>query len=185
MIYWELFVAFIQVGLFSIGGGYAAIPVIKQQAIVAHEWITLAQFTDVITIAEMTPGPIAINSATFVGIMTAGIPGGIIATLGFVLPSLVICITLAYFYFKYRDLTVIKVVLTSIRPAVVGLIASAAVSIFLLAMIAHDATRLQVVGINLNSVLIFTICMILIQKKQLSPITIMAISGLMGIVLYL
>lgn len=185
MIYWQLFIAFIQVGLFSIGGGYAAIPVIKQQAIVVNEWITLAQFTDVITIAEMTPGPIAINSATFVGIMTAGIPGGIIATLGFVLPSLIICLSLAYFYFKYRDLGLVKVVLSSIRPAVVGLIGAAGVSIFLLAMVAHQDTPFQVMGINMNSVIIFLVCMILIQKKHFGPILIMVVSGLMGIILYL
>ena len=82
MIYLQLFFSFLQVGLFSVGGGYAAMPLIQSQVVEQHPWLTLHEFTDLITIAEMTPGPIAINSATFVGIRIAGIPGAIVATLG-------------------------------------------------------------------------------------------------------
>ena len=87
MIYVQLFVSFLQVGLFSVGGGYAAMPLIQNQIVELHPWLTLQEFTDLITIAEMTPGPIAVNSATFVGIRIAGIPGAIIATLGCITPS--------------------------------------------------------------------------------------------------
>ena len=82
MIYLELLWSFFQIGLFSIGGGYAAMPLIQNQVVDVHSWLTMTQFADIMTIAEMTPGPIAINSATFVGIQTAGIPGAIIATIG-------------------------------------------------------------------------------------------------------
>ena len=82
MIYFQLFFSFLQVGMFSIGGGYAAIPLIQNEAVIHHQWLTLKEFTDLITIAEMTPGPIAVNSATFVGIKIAGYPGAVIATLG-------------------------------------------------------------------------------------------------------
>ena len=75
MIYLELFWSFLQVGMFSIGGGYAAMPLIQSQVVTQHGWLTMNEFTDLITIAEMTPGPIAVNSATFVGIRIAGIPG--------------------------------------------------------------------------------------------------------------
>ena len=129
MILLKLFWSFFQIGMFSIGGGMAAIPLIQNQVVNLHQWLTLREFTDLITIAEMTPGPIAINSATFVGIRIAGIPGAIIATLGCILPSCVIVSVLAWIYFKYKELTVIQGVLSGLRPAIVALIASAGMSI--------------------------------------------------------
>ena len=86
MIYLELFWSFFQVGLFSIGGGYAAMPLIQAQVVDQHGWLSLSEFIDVITISQMTPGPIGINSATFVGIKIAGIGGALVATLGCILP---------------------------------------------------------------------------------------------------
>lgn len=96
-IFFKLFWSFFQIGLFSIGGGYAAMPLIQNQVVAIHGWLTMTQFADIITIAEMTPGPIAINSATFVGTQVAGLPGAIIATIGCVLPSCIIVLTLAWF----------------------------------------------------------------------------------------
>ena len=87
MIYLQLFLSFLQIGLFSFGGGYAAMPLIQAQIVDAHGWLTMSEFTDLITISQMTPGPIAVNSATFVGINIAGIPGAIVATIGCILPS--------------------------------------------------------------------------------------------------
>ena len=88
MIYLQLFLSFLQIGLFSFGGGYAAMPLVQGQVVTAHGWLSMSEFTDLITISQMTPGPIAVNSATFVGIKIAGIPGALIATLGCILPSL-------------------------------------------------------------------------------------------------
>ncbi len=96
MIYLELFWSFVQIGLFSIGGGYAAMPLIQDQVVDLHPWLTMAQFADIMAIAEMTPGPIAINAATFVGIQVAGLPGAVLATLGCILPSCLIVMTMAY-----------------------------------------------------------------------------------------
>ena len=104
MIYLQLFWSFFQVGLFSIGGGYAALPIIQNQIVDLHGWLTTAEFTDLITIAEMPPGPIAINGATFVGIRCAGIPGAVIATLGCILPACVLVSVLAKLYQKYHSL---------------------------------------------------------------------------------
>ena len=95
MIYLELFWSFFQIGLFSIGGGYAAIPLIQNQVVDVRPWLTMTQFADIMTIAEMTPGPIAINAATFVGIQVARLPGAIIATIGCIVPSCVIVMALA------------------------------------------------------------------------------------------
>ena len=98
MILLKLFISFIQVGLFSVGGGYAAIPLIQNQIVNVRALMSMAEFTDLITIAEMTPGPISINSATFVGTRLAGPLGALICTLGCIIPSFFICLLLAHFY---------------------------------------------------------------------------------------
>ena len=102
MIYAQLFFSFLQVGLFSIGGGYAAIPFIRDQVVAGHPWLTMSEFTDLVTIAEMTPGPIAVNSATFVGLRIAGPAGALIATFGCILPSLILVSLLAFVYYRYK-----------------------------------------------------------------------------------
>ena len=104
MIYLQLFLSFLQIGMFSFGGGYAAMPLIQGQVVTLHGWLTMSEFTDLITISQMTPGPIAVNSATFVGMKIAGIPGAIVATAGCILPSCVIVTILARLYLKYRNL---------------------------------------------------------------------------------
>ena len=134
MIYWELFLSFLQIGLFSFGGGYAAMPLIQEQAVEVHSWLTMQQFADVMTIAEMTPGPIAINSATFVGIQMGGLLGAVIATVGCVLPSCVIVLALSFMYYRFRGLRVVQGVLAGLRPAVVAMITSAAISLLTLAI---------------------------------------------------
>ena len=123
----ELFWSFFQVGLFSFGGGYAAMPLIQQQVVDGHGWLNMTEFADIITISQMTPGPIAINSATFVGMRIAGIPGALVATLGCVLPSCAVALLLARLYLKYHQLDLIHGALTGLRPAVIALIASAGV----------------------------------------------------------
>ena len=133
MIYLQLFFSFLQIGLFSFGGGYAAMPLIQGQVVTRHEWLTMGEFTDLITISQMTPGPIAINSATFVGIKIAGIPGALVATLGCILPSCVIVTVIARLYLKYRNMALLQGVLESLRPAVVALIASAGLSVLITA----------------------------------------------------
>ena len=100
MIWLQLFFSFLQIGLFSFGGGYAAVPLIQEQIVNIHGWLDMDQFTDLITISQMTPGPIAINSATFVGIRIGGIPGALVATLGCILPSCIIVTLLAKLYLK-------------------------------------------------------------------------------------
>ena len=97
-IIWILFLSFIQVGLFSVGGGYAALPLIQNQIVNIQGLMTLPEFADLVTIAEMTPGPISINAATFVGTKLNGLPGALICTLGVIIPSFIICLTLAHFY---------------------------------------------------------------------------------------
>ena len=124
----KLFWSFFQIGLLSIGGGYAAMPLIQEQVITINNWMTPSEFTDLITISQMTPGPIAINAASFIGARMAGIPGAIIATVGCIIPSCVIVMVIAWLYRKYSSLRVIDGALKGLRPAVVGMIATAALT---------------------------------------------------------
>lgn len=184
MVYLQLFLSFLQVGLFSFGGGYAAMPLIESQVVTGHGWLTMAEFTDLVTISEMTPGPIAINSATFVGTRVAGIPGAVVATLGCILPSCILVTLIAKFYLKYRDLSVLQGVLGSLRPAVVAMIASAGVSILLTAFWGSGAV-ISWAGTHWELVAIFGICLLLLKKWKWDPIWVMLSAGAMKLILAL
>lgn len=185
MTLFELFLSFVQIGMFSVGGGMAAIPLIQNQVVDLHHWLTLTEFTDLITIAEMTPGPIAINSATFVGIKIAGIPGALVATLGCIIPSCIIVSLLAYLYFKYKELNIIKGILAGLRPAVVALIASAGLSILILAVFGEEGFRPDLRSVNFISVFLFSGALIVLRKCKPNPIIVMLSSGVIGGILYL
>ncbi len=185
MIYLKLFWSFIQIGLFSIGGGYAALPLIQNQVVDLNKWLSMEEFVDLITIAEMTPGPIAINASTFVGTRIAGVGGAIISTFGCVLPSLIIVLTLAYFYYRYNQLTIVQGILAGLRPAVVSLIASAGLSIAILAFRGNSIAVFNLYDINLIAVGLFTAGFIIMRKFKPNPIFVMIGSGIVGMILYL
>lgn len=185
MIYLQLFWSFFQIGLFSIGGGYAAMPLIQHQVVEVHPWLTMAQFSDIITISQMTPGPISINSATFVGLQVAGVPGAVIATAGNVLPSILIVLSLAFAYYRYRKLRLIRGVLLQLRAAVVAMIAFAGLSIMFLSFWHSDGLPDSLDGTDIIAVGIFTVSLILMRRfKKLDPILLMVASGVAGILLY-
>ena len=183
MIYVQLFVSFLQVGLFSVGGGYAAMPLIQNQVVELHPWLTLQEFTDLITIAEMTPGPIAINSATFVGIRIAGIPGALVATLGCIAPALVLVSLLAFVYNRYRDLSLLQSVLACLRPVVVALILGAGLSI--LAMVLFNGASPDLNAVDWIGAGSFITAFILLRKFKWNPILTMCLCGAAGLVLNL
>ncbi|MFA9422439.1 MAG: chromate transporter, partial [Sedimentibacter sp.] len=181
MIYLDIFWSFFQIGLFSIGGGYAALPLIENQVLEVHKWLSLGEFADLLTISQMTPGPIALNASTFVGTKVAGLPGAIIATVGCVTPSCIIVLTLAYFYFKYKNLSVIQGVLKGLRPAVVSLIASAGLSILILAIFKTENISLLTIkmsDINVISIIIVAIGVYVLRKYKCDPIKIIVITGI-------
>lgn len=183
MIYLQLYLSFLQVGLFSVGGGYAAMPLIQSQVVEIHPWLTLQEFTDLITIAEMTPGPIAVNSATFVGIRIAGIPGAVIATLGCITPALILVSLLAYVYKKYRDLSMLQNVLACLRPVVVALILGAGLSILMMVLFSGAAPAVNAVDwIGAGS---FVVAFILLRRFKWNPILTMCLCGVSGLVLHL
>jgi len=181
----ELFWSFFQVGLFSFGGGMAALPLIKNQVVDLHHWLTLTEFADLITIAEMTPGPIAINSATFVGTRIAGLEGALVATLGCILPSCIIVSFFAWLYFKYKDLKIIKGVLSGLRPAVVALIASAGLTILILAIWGEKGFSLDITSVNFVSVILFASAVYILRRWRPNPIAVMFGSGVIGGAIYL
>ena len=180
MIYLQLFFSVLQVGMFSFGGGYAAMPLIKEQVVTGHQWLSMSEFTDLITISQMTPGPIAVNSATFVGIKIAGIPGALAATLGCILPSCIIVTVLAKLYLKYRNMEMLQGVLNSLRPAVVAMIASAGISILIMAFW-KSADMISFAGTKWSLVVIFIICLVLLRKWKMNPIWVMLLAGVMKV----
>lgn len=184
MIYLELFWSFLQIGLFSIGGGYAAMPLIQNQVVDLHPWLTMTQFADVMTIAEMTPGPIAINSATFVGIQIAGLPGAIVATVGCVFPSFVIVMSLAYIYYRFRGLNMVQGILAGLRPAVIAMIASAGISLLILAVYGQRVLPEDLMSFDVNAIIIFLIGFLVLRKWKPNPLWVMAGSGVAGVILY-
>lgn len=185
MIYVQLLWSFIQIGLFSFGGGYAALPLIQEQVVSVHGWLTIQEFADVVTISQMTPGPISLNAASFVGTRLGGLPGAIIATFGNVLPSLIIVLTLAWFYFRYRSLKVMQGVLYGLRPAVVALIASAGLSILFLALFGQSTFPSSLAKISWLAVIMFILGFIYVRIKKVNPIIIIASSGLITVTLTL
>lgn len=179
-----IFLAFIQVGLFSVGGGYAAIPLIQEQIVDIHGLMTLEEFSDLITVAEMTPGPISINSATFVGMRLAGIPGVLLCSIGCIIPSFCICLILAHFYYKYRTVSGVQVVLGAMRPAVVALIASAGASILMLGLFQAELQEIVLENIRFVELGIFVVALFTLRKFKVSAISIILGSGVVGTLIY-
>lgn len=184
MTYIKLFWSFFQIGLFSIGGGYAALPLIKSQVVENNGWLSMSEFADVISISQMTPGPIAINAATFVGIRIAGIPGAIIATAGCVFPSSIIVLFLAFVYYKYRKLSAIQGIMKGLRPAVVALIAAAGISIIILSFWNGKSISGKIENLDFIAVLLFGCSLSVLRKWKVNPIFVMAGAGALGLFLY-
>lgn len=184
-LYLNLFLSFVQIGIFSVGGGYSAIPLIQNQVVEKNNWLTMTEFADIVTIAEMTPGPILINVATFVGIRIGGVPGAVIATFGSILPSAIIVISLAYLFKKYSNLTAVKGILNGLRSAIVALIASAALSLLALALFGNKSFTAGFSELNIFALVLFIIAFVILRKFKTSPILVMLGTGLIGMFFYL
>lgn len=172
MIYWQLFLAFFKIGLFTFGGGYAMLPLIQEAVIVEHGWATFAEFIDILAVVEMTPGPIAINSATFIGYRAGGFFGSVTATLGVVLPSVIIITCIAKFMSHFSENKYIRWAFEGIRPVVLGLILSAVISV----------GRNTVVDVK--AFLLAVVFFVLTVFAKLHPIAIILIAGVTGCILY-
>lgn len=177
---WNLFAAFLQIGAFSFGGGYAAMPLIQEQVVSRYHWLSVRDFMDLVTISQMTPGPIAINAATFVGHQVAGIPGSLAATIGVVLPSCIFVTILAYMYTRYRRMTIMQGVLRTLRPAVVSMIFSAGLIIFIPSLFENGKATSTGRGFQPGAFFLFLLALVLLRQrkwKKVGPITVMLLCG--------
>ncbi len=168
----ELFLTFFKIGLFSFGGGYAMLPMIQREVVDVHGWLTSESFLNIVGISQATPGPLAVNTATYVGFKTAGVVGSTFATLGVTMPSVIIVYIIARLFMKYKDGEYVKTVLFFIRLGAIGLIAAAALSL------AGD------VFVNYQSILIFLVAFILNYKVKMDPIFMIILAGVAGFLIF-
>lgn len=180
MIYLELFLNFLKIGAFTFGGGYAMIPMM-QETILSHKWLTEAQIINFIAVSESTPGPFAVNMATYVGTEIAGIYGAICATLGVVLPSFVIILIVAGCYLAFKENRYVKGCMTGLRPTVVALIASAVLSVGTTVFF-NEGFTLNVLGdISFYISLVISVSAFFLLRKKINPIIIICLAALVGI----
>ena len=192
MIFLELFWTFFKIGLFTFGGGYAMLPLIQEQ-VVAHEWLSEEAIVNFIAVSESTPGPFAINIATYVGSQVGGaefgglgftVLGSACATLGVVLPSFIIILLVAKFYQQFKSSNTVKGLMTGLKPAAIGLIASAVVSMALTVFIPSGFSFSIFKGIEFYiSAAIFALCTFLVffKRKKIPPVLIICIAAVLGI----
>jgi len=195
MIYLQLFWSFFKIGAFSFGGGYAMIPLIQKE-IQSHGWMEAKEFADIVAVSQMTPGPLAVNAATYVGVKTAGVLGSAFATLGVSLPSFILIIIIANFLIKFKESRIVNSALKGIRPITIGLISSAVIffanmSIFTIDLSFNSIKRLfggefagffQKVQFYPGALLIFVVILVAVKKFKMHPILAVACSAVLGII---
>ncbi len=188
MIYLRLFFEFFKTGLFSVGGGMATIPFLEDIS-TRTGWFTHAQLADMVAVSESTPGPIGVNMATYVGYLTGGIPGSIIATLGLVTPSVIVILIIAAFLRSFRENKYVDRVFYGIRPASTALIASAGISVLMLCIVDVEAFRVSGKIFELidpKAIILFALIWVLTnlvkQTKKMHPLVFIAISAAAGLV---
>lgn len=191
MIYLELFLSFFKIGFFSFGGGYAMIPLIQKE-LEARQWMSAEKFINLIAISEMTPGPIAINSATYIGYETAGILGAVISTIGIALPSFIIITIVSKYLLKYKENKTFQDAFSGIRPVISGLIVTAAfyvaqTSIFKKTISINNILNIilkPIEYINLKGLLILAMVLFVLNKTKINPILVILGSALVGILFF-
>ncbi len=179
MIYLQLFLTFLKIGAFTFGGGYAMLPLMKQEVLL-NAWMSEEQLLNFIAVAESTPGPVAINMATYIGVQTGGLFGAFVATLGVVLPSFVVIMLVAKFYEKYKNSFIVKNCLKGLRPAVIGLMSSAVITLGLGVLFPSGLSAVAFDFSFFASVVVFAIIVYLAFKK-VSPIMLIMLSAVLGI----
>ena len=180
----RLFWSFFLVGLFSFGGGYAALPLIQEQVIEINSWLTPDEFADILTISQMTPGPISINASSFVGTKIAGILGALAATAGCVTPSCIIVLILAALYYRFKGLSMVQGIIKGLRPAVVALIASSGISILLTALFGTADFTFNLSDLDPAALGLFIASLFMLRRFKPDPILIMLGAGIFGVIIY-
>lgn len=184
MIYLKLFLAYLKIGLFSIGGGHAAIPLVLSIIVEDKGWLAMDEFIDIVTISELTPGPFALNSATFIGMKLGGIGGGIVASLGCILPALFLVVLFSIVYKRYRNLLAVEGFMYGIRPATTGLIMAAGISILMMSLFGTSYLS-DITAIDYKSITIVALSFLIIRLFKLNPIIVIIIAGVLGLIINL
>ncbi len=182
MIYLELLLTFFRIGMLGFGGGYVIIPLLSSE-IARNHWLTGQEFADIVAVSQMTPGPIGINAATFIGIRTAGILGGLSATIGMILPSLILVVITAHMMQKFKESTLVQSILKGIRPAVIGLIAYAVIFFASMSVVTGSLFERNL-SLELRGLVIFAVILVLTKVKRIHPILAIIISAGLGLLLY-
>ncbi|GCF92999.1 chromate transporter [Enterococcus florum] len=183
MMLFEIFRSFFFIGLLSIGGGYATLPLIQAEIVAEQQWLTIQEFSDIVTISQMTPGPLAVNSATFVGLQVAGLLGAIFATVACISSGCAIALALDYFFSKNKENVLMQQVFSGLKSATVGLIAAASLSMITLAF-SGTLHWYEVRSFNWIPIVLFAVFFVLLRKKKLSPITLLVLAGAIGFLVY-
>lgn len=178
----KLFLSTLYLSAFTFGGGYVIVTLMKTKFVNQYHWIDEEEMLDLVAIAQSSPGAIAVNSATFVGTRIAGPGGAVVATLGCILPSCIIVTLLAYIYTKYRKMSLLQGTLTSLRPAVVAMIAKAGVTILVSSFFINGAVELFRENICIRMVVFFTAALVLLRKFKMNPILVMVLCGVANMV---
>jgi len=178
----ELLLTFMMIGISAFGGGYAVMPLIQKYVVDGTGWISLMELADITSISQMTPGPIMINAATFVGIKTAGLLGGLIATLGAILPSFFLVWILAVIFERHGKLTFIQNIMKGLRPTIVGLIYVAALTLFQASLFKPGALSLS--SIEWPAMIAFGVVLGLSLKTKLDTMILIGLGGLLGLVFF-
>ena len=182
MIFLQLFYTFFKIGLFGFGGGYAMLSMIQGEVVTRYEWLSAQEFTDIVAISQMTPGPIGINCATYVGFTATGsVWGSVLATFAVMLPSFILMLTISKFFLKYQKHPVVEAVFSGLRPAVVGLLASAALVLMTKENFSSPTEDLYTFII---SCIIFIVAFVGTRQYNISPIAMTIGCGLAGLILY-
>lgn len=183
MTLWTLYLVFLQIGAFAFGGGYAVLPLISQYVVHDRGWLTTAGLTDLVSLSQMTPGPIAINAATFIGTKVAGLPGAIVATLGNVTPQFVLMMVLGYFLFtRHQEMPWLGRILNGLKPAIVSLVGIATIDMMRVSLFIGEGG--QISALRIGGVIGFAIGFLLYRKKRPGVIGIVLVSAMTGVVLY-
>ena len=180
MIYLELFLGFMYIGVLAFGGGYAALPLIQQQCVNQNGWLTMTEFSDLLTISQITPGPIAINSASFVGMKVAGFFGSVCASLGFMVPPFIIVTVLYLLFKKYGKLTFMQDILSGLKPGVVALIAVAGADVFVEAI--WGTAPISLADTDIFCVLLAICAFIALRKTKLGALKTIISCGILGVI---
>ena len=174
----ELFLVFLQLGLFGIGGGLVSVSILMQQVVTERQWLTAETFNDLIAIAESTPGPIVVNSATFVGMQLGGLTGAIVATVASVIPGFLIALGISLLYRRYRNLSPIQGAMDGLRPVVIALIFVGGLKVMKNAL--FDSGILTLVGLDWLSAVMLVLTIVVLRKWKLNPVIVILGGGLAG-----